>query len=137
MPAGNPVLLHFCPMKEWKWLIVILVSIPLLYLGYRAVALAMELRDGRGRQFLSWWRGNAATREALVTVQREACPGAPFVLPAEGFIGLLYADPRGPYSERNPHQGIDIFSNTDPGTTPIYAAYDLSLIHISEPTRPY
>lgn len=111
-------------MKRRKWLFVILVSIPLIYLGYRAVALALELRDGRGRQFLSWWRGNAATREALVTVQRAACPGAPFALPAGGFIGLLYADPRGPYSERNPHQGIDIFSNTDAGVTPIYAAYD-------------
>jgi peptidoglycan LD-endopeptidase LytH len=37
---------------------------------------------------------------------------------------LLYADPRGPYSELQPHQGIDIFSNNEPGITPVYAAYD-------------
>jgi murein DD-endopeptidase MepM/ murein hydrolase activator NlpD len=57
-------------------------------------------------------------------VQREACPGAPFILPSDGYIGLLYADPRGPYSVVNPHQGIDIFSNSEPGVTPVYAAYD-------------
>ncbi|MAT98159.1 MAG: hypothetical protein CL608_13525 [Anaerolineaceae bacterium] len=60
----------------------------------------------------------------MITEQREACPGAPFILPSDGFIGLLYADPRGPYSSNNPHQGIDIFSNTDPGITPVYAAFD-------------
>ncbi len=57
-------------------------------------------------------------------MQRDACPGAPFVLPTDGYIGLLYADPRGPYSAANPHQGIDIFSNAEPGVMPVYAAYD-------------
>ena len=60
----------------------------------------------------------------MATFQRDACPGAPFVLPADGYIGLLYADPGGPYSAANPHQGIDIFSNSEPGITPVYAAYD-------------
>jgi hypothetical protein len=71
-----------------------------------------------------WWRGSLQTREALTVRQRESCPGAVFVLPADGFIGLLYGDPRGPYSTTRPHQGIDIFSNADPGATPVYAAYD-------------
>jgi murein DD-endopeptidase MepM/ murein hydrolase activator NlpD len=65
-----------------------------------------------------------AEREALVTVQRDSCPGAPFILPTDGFIGLLYDDPNGPYSSAAPHQGIDIFSNATPGVTPVYAAYD-------------
>jgi murein DD-endopeptidase MepM/ murein hydrolase activator NlpD len=60
----------------------------------------------------------------LIIAQREACPGAPFILPADGFIGLLYGDPRGPYSRSAPHQGIDIFSDSEPGVTPVYAAYD-------------
>lgn len=108
-------------MKRYKWLLLIMLVPFVLYFGYRAAVLAL---GDRGRTLMSWWRGNAATRQALVTVQREACPGAPFVLPAEGFIGLLYADPRGPYSARNRHQGIDIFSEGDPGVTPVYAAYD-------------
>lgn len=78
----------------------------------------------RPQQFWQWARGDAAERAELVTVQREACPGAPFILPADGFIGLLYADPNGPYSSTAPHQGIDIFSNSPPGLTPVYAAYD-------------
>jgi hypothetical protein len=83
-----------------------------------------NMSDPRSAEWLRWWRGSQEEREELVTVQREACPGAPFVLPADGFIGLLYGDPRGPYSEANPHQGIDLFSNTEPGSTPVYAAYD-------------
>src|SRR5690606_10987634 len=83
-----------------------------------------DLNDPRNQQFVQWWSGSAATREALITVQRDACPGAPFILPADGYIGLLYGDPRGPYSRSRPHQGIDIFSSTGLGQTPVYAAYD-------------
>jgi hypothetical protein len=83
-----------------------------------------EYNDPRSREFIRWWRGNSQERESLVTIQREACPGAPFILPSDGYIGLLYSDPRGPYSISNPHQGIDIFSDSDPGVTPVYAAYD-------------
>jgi len=83
-----------------------------------------EYNDPRSRDFIRWWRGNPQERESLVTVQREACPGAPFILPSDGYIGLLYNDPRGPYSTSNPHQGIDIFSDSEPGLTPVYAAYD-------------
>lgn len=77
----------------------------------------------RSRAFVQWFGGDTVQREALVTTQREACPGAPFILPSDGFIGLLYNDPRGPYSRLNPHQGIDIFSNAVPGEQPVYAAY--------------
>ncbi|MCB9421293.1 MAG: M23 family metallopeptidase [Ardenticatenaceae bacterium] len=80
--------------------------------------------NSRYRDLVTWSQGSLADREALITVQREACPGAPFILPADGFIGLLYADPRSPYSRWHPHQGIDIFSNTEPGVTAVYAAYD-------------
>lgn len=83
-----------------------------------------DTRDSRVRQFWRWARGNERERATLVTTQREPCPGAPFVLPSDGFIGLLYNDPNGPYSSNAPHQGIDIFSNAEPGITPVYAAYD-------------
>lgn len=95
-----------------------------LYLAYQAIGYVRLLSDPRSQAFLQWAQGDAAARAELITVQREACPGAPFVLPADGFIGLLYADPRGPYSPANPHQGIDIFSDQPPGQTAVYAAYD-------------
>lgn len=94
------------------------------YVLYRGVDYIQTLSEPRNRAFLSWWQGDAETRAALVTAQREACTAAPFILPADGFIGLLYADPRGPYSRSRPHQGIDIFSSTGVGKTPVYAAYD-------------
>ncbi len=82
------------------------------------------LQDQRTKTFFQWATGDETERAPLVTVQRDACPGAPFVLPTDGFIGLLYADPNGPYSPGSPHQGIDIFSNAEPGVMPVYAAYD-------------
>lgn len=69
-------------------------------------------------------RGGGAPPPELTAVTRAVCPNAPFVVPADGTIGLLYADPREPYSAENPHQGIDIFSATVPGVTPVYAAYN-------------
>jgi hypothetical protein len=89
-----------------------------------ASGLLVDVSDPRSRQFWHWSQGDPAARAALVTVQREPCPDAPFVLPADGFIGLLYGDPRGPYSRSRPHQGIDIFTDETPGATPVYAAYD-------------
>lgn len=106
-------------------LILILAGFLLAVLiAWLLFALWRNVSDARSSEWLRWWRGGREERDELVTVQRESCAGAPFVLPADGFIGLLYGDPRGPYSEFSPHQGIDIFSNSDPGITPVYAAYD-------------
>ena len=95
-----------------------------LYLAWSVLNLAADLRDPRSQTFWQWRTGDDEARQALLTVQRDACPGAPFILPTDGFIGLLYGDPRGPYSSTRPHQGIDIFSQAEPGVTPVYAAYD-------------
>lgn len=103
---------------------LILAGLLTFYLIYQAVTYLRFVNDPHGQSFLQWMTGDTTAREALITVQRDTCPGAPFSLPAEGFIGLLYEDPRGPYSHRNPHQGIDIFSDSAPGVTPVYAAYD-------------
>ncbi len=117
------------PSRRWQFIrqqpsrLIPLIIIVLIIL-YFAFTLISSLRDPRSRAFLQWRQGDVAARQALVTVQRGACPGAPFILPADGFIGLLFGDPRGPYSAASPHQGIDIFSQTEPGITPVYAAYD-------------
>ncbi len=62
-----------------------------------------RLRDPRTQTF-SQWANDPQAREDLIIVQRDACPGAPFILPADGWIGLLYNDPGGPYSASNPHK---------------------------------
>lgn len=105
--------------------LAIAVLAAVLYVGYRVSRSRLDLRDPRNRAFLQWFSGDDQQRQSLITVvQQEPCPGAPFILPAEGYIGLLYGDPRPPYSTSHRHQGIDIFSPGGPGETPVYAAYD-------------
>ncbi len=105
-------------------LIIGLLGVAGCYLAYQVYSYVRSLNDPRSQAFVQWATGSSADRSSLITVQREACPGAPFILPADGFIGLLYEDPRSPYSKRHPHQGIDIFSDADPGISPVYAAYE-------------
>jgi hypothetical protein len=50
----------------------------------------------------------------------QRCPNAPFQQPSDGFIGFLWGDS---FSPGHRHQGLDIFAGTDPGLTPVYAAY--------------
>lgn len=127
--------LLYLPTNFFKWLIrpkyrqlkivgLLLLSFVIFYIFYQTTGYLRFFFDPRSEAFLQWANGDMETRAELITVQRESCPDAPFVLPTDGYIGLLYEDPRGPYSAVNPHQGIDIFSNTDPGVNPVYAAYD-------------
>ena len=65
---------------------------PVLLLGLAAMGVYLLFRllgdvaDPQSERFRQWWQGDAAQRQALITTQRERCPGAPFVLPADGFI---------------------------------------------------
>lgn len=110
-------------MRRSKAAIGLIIVAGVAIIAVRFIRLVQDAVGSRGSQYLQWSSGDASERAALVTVQRDACPGAPFVLPSDGFIGLLYNDPNEPYSNAAPHQGIDIFSNAEPGMTPVYAAY--------------
>ncbi len=112
------------PFKIIGVLATILLLLYLAWQAYQGSRFLLALDDPRNQAFAQWSTGDEAERHALVTSQKEACPNAPFILPVAGFIGLLYEDPRGPYSKRNPHQGLDIFSEGAAGITPVYAAYD-------------
>ena len=102
-------------MKRLRPWIILVVLITLTLLAFRLFSWFSNLRS---QAFMQWARGDEPIRAELITVQKDACPGAPFILPTEGFIGLLYADPSSPYSSAAPHQGIDIFSNAlEPGPT--------------------
>ncbi len=50
----------------------------------------------------------------------QRCPGAPFVLPTDGFIGYLWLDT---FQIGHRHQGIDIFGGSQVDQTPVVAAY--------------
>ncbi|MDX1992294.1 MAG: M23 family metallopeptidase [bacterium] len=70
------------------------------------------------------WLNDPAARATLLTEQAEPCPGAPFLLPSSGFVGLLWSDPAAPYTLFRRHSGIDIFGDGAPGSVPVVAAYD-------------
>ena len=71
-----------------------------------------------------WAMGDSAEKATLIVTDRDTCANAPFTLPIDGFTGLLYNDPRGPYNRLRRHQGIDIFVDVAPGIQPVYAVYD-------------
>lgn len=110
------------PRKRWLLLVggTLLV---LLLVAVRVFFGVFNPFDPRNRTFRRWFT-DPGSRPALITTQVEPCAGAPFVLPAPGFIGLLYGDVRGPYSIIRRHQGIDIFGDAPLGTVPVVAAYD-------------
>lgn len=86
---------------------------------------------------LQWYRGESNSNVAigqylnnpqgnthLETSALTRCPDAPFIIPSDGFIGLLWRDSAGPYTTLHRHTGIDIFAGQAEGTSPIFAVYD-------------
>lgn len=65
------------------------------------------------------WKLTAGTR----------CGDAPFIFPTDGMVGFLWDDS---FRVGHRHQGIDIFSGTDVGVTPVIAAYDGYLTRLSD-----
>jgi len=119
-------------LVEWirahRWVALALVVLALLVMGYAALRRARGLREGIAPPsdgFAMWRTADPDERQAMMTTRAGVvCPGAPFILPADGWIGLLYGDPRSPYTQAHRHQGIDIFSPGPAGVTPVLAAYD-------------
>ncbi len=98
---------------------ILLVGLSLLRIQVPTVREA-DSRDGGWLPF---------GRDSLATQQLERCPNAPFLIPAEGYIGLYYNDPSRPYSQARRHQGVDIFTDEPIGTQPVYAVYDGYITH--------
>jgi murein DD-endopeptidase MepM/ murein hydrolase activator NlpD len=88
-----------------------------------AAIFAYSQTQSDSNTYIRRWFDDPASRDALRTAQREPCNGAPFILPSDGLIGLLWRDPAAPYSVLRRHTGIDIFGDGAPGEVPVYAAY--------------
>lgn len=74
---------------------------------------------GRSYQLVKWFKDPENSN--LPTVQaRSRCGDAPFQQPTDGLIGYIWGDS---FRPGHHHQGIDIFGGTQPGVTPVYAAY--------------
>lgn len=84
--------------------------------------------------FLYYFRGGASprTRDVIEYIRDPAsrpnlrmsagaqCNGAPFIFPTDGMIGFIWDDS---FRPGHRHSGLDIFSGTEVGVTPVIAAY--------------
>jgi hypothetical protein len=108
------------------------VLVILLAGGYLAVRLYRSWRSGSNAPIVRWFQDPSSRPELATTMNRIVCPDAPFILPSDGLIGLLWNDPSGPYTILNTHTGIDIFGDGAPGEVPVYAAYEGYLTRLSD-----
>ncbi len=82
----------------------------------------------RRRLVLAWLR-DPASHPDLRLVAGSRCGSAPFLFPTDGMIGFLWGDS---FRLGHRHQGIDIFAGTQPGVTPVVAAYPGYLTRLPE-----
>ncbi len=73
----------------------------------------------RTAQVFNWFRDPSSRPELMMTAGTR-CGEAPFIFPTDGLIGFIWDDS---FRPGHRHQGIDIFSGTDVGVTPVIAAY--------------
>jgi hypothetical protein len=74
----------------------------------------------RTAQVMEWLRSDGARLEWQVPALAR-CGSAPFLFPTTGFIGFIWDDS---FYPGHRHQGLDIFSGTASGQTPVYTPYD-------------
>ena len=75
------------------------------------------------------WILNPAAHAEWAVKANSRCADAPFQIPSDGFIGYLWGDT---FQSSHPHQGIDLFSGTQAGVTPVYAVYDGYLTRMND-----
>ncbi|MFP4322615.1 MAG: hypothetical protein ACLFTK_09190 [Anaerolineales bacterium] len=124
----------FRALRGRRWWVWVLILVPLGVLatyvtvaaGWFILTSYSDAQTNSVAPIRRWFDdGSPAVRAELTTVtQQEPCPGAPFILPSDGFIGLLWRDPAGPYHVLNRHTGVDVFGDGAEGEVPVYAVYD-------------
>jgi peptidoglycan LD-endopeptidase LytH len=123
------------PFRRIFTLLVALAALGLFLalVAYRFLLPALSDQISDSNRPIYQWFTDPASRPSLTTrLNATACPGAPFILPSDGFIGLLWNDPAAPYTVLATHTGIDIFGDGAPATVPVHAAADGWLTRLSE-----
>lgn len=113
---------YFRPGMRYSRAFILLILVVALILFAVFLFWRWYRGDSDSNDYIRRWLVDPASHDDLRTVS--ACPDAPFILPSEGLIGLLWGDTAAPYTGLNRHTGVDIFGAGVPGTVPIIAAYD-------------
>jgi hypothetical protein len=85
--------------------------------------------DNPRRRLLLAWLNHPASHPDLRVLAASRCGSAPFLFPTDGMIGFLWDDS---FRIGHRHQGIDIFGGSEPGVTPVFAAYSGYLSRLPE-----
>lgn len=119
------ILRRWWRLRWWlRWPLLGAVLVGTLICGYLGLLFYSSQFQSNSLGYIRRWFDDRSSRDELMTTNAEPCPGAPFLLPSSGLIGLLWRDPAAPYTVLNRHSGIDIFGDGEPGEVPVYAAYD-------------
>lgn len=93
------------------------------YGGYRLYNRFFGTR-GTSNEYIYEWLTDTSAHERLNSEAFSRCPNAPFIIPSDGFIGLLWGDTAAPYNSLRRHTGLDVFGGGESGTVAVYAVYD-------------
>ena len=108
---------RFAPRLRWWWialLVVVLLGCMVAWRGRRWIVRLAEL---------AWQRWT--TSDEPQEIPARGCPGAPWLLPTSGVLGVLWGDTRvPPYGPGHLHTGLDIFGQGRENTVPVYAVAD-------------
>jgi hypothetical protein len=104
-------------VKEFlKWLLALIVLLGI----WAGIMIVVGLDERTVVQYLRY-RQDPDAVELPVVAGLDQCTGAPFVMPTQGWVGVLYGDSiLGTVN----HSGLDIFGLEGNGVTPVFAAYD-------------
>jgi murein DD-endopeptidase MepM/ murein hydrolase activator NlpD len=106
-------------MKK-KTIILVLALFLVIITGFGLILQTYFSNSSRARKVMRFIR-QPGSQEELIIPALSRCGDAPFLMPSTGMVGFIWDDS---FRPGHRHQGIDIFSGTDVGETPIYAAYD-------------
>jgi len=107
-------------LNKYKWILLILAAGIILAVGSYVIFRVWLSNQGRTIKVLAFIR-SPEKHQGLILPARSHCGDTPFILPTSGMIGFIWGDS---FRPGHKHQGIDIFSGTDVGITPVYVAYD-------------
>ncbi len=114
-------------IERLKWLLAVVIML-LICAGFLLLFSFFRLGRSDFIDFIHQWQNPDGVTLPVATGLAQ-CPGAPFIMPTTGWIGVLYGDSiLGTVN----HSGLDIFGLEGNGVTPIYAVYDGYLTRLPE-----
>jgi hypothetical protein len=110
----------FKDFLRMKYLLVFLIFIILVLTGVYLLYRVYFSPGARTRSVIEFIR-NPKSHSDLIIPALSQCNDSPFMFPTSGMIGFIWDDS---FRPGHRHQGIDIFSESEIGETPVYAAFD-------------